>query len=369
MTAFAAVAGTASPGTMTWARRVFAEEMASLGVVCDERAALDAELDSLAMFHGVSRRYLLSTYVEEPTIRLFARRAGAAATGLDAGLLLARARLGEDHPEAADWPEEVRNYLIDHLAARQGALEYAQATTGGRLGIEETGLLRFRYTDPSGLASALDPGTGSVLVLTIQHPDVLGPGRALRADPSWGRPLFEWAYGLMEDSYRNSTGIDAGRLIWAWADLATVLAVQRPELAVDGAIDSFGAANGNPKAVAVLARVPAERCLLTSHLLFDGFVLRGRYAAVDFDDAMAVHRRFGRCKLDPSDPADPIRDTVIRSWVDRLLVGADRADVRLQVCLDRIEPDEIVAVQRLNMGTRPAHGAGPSTAPEKLDPR
>jgi len=360
------VTGSPSPGTITWARQVFAEEMASMGVVCDERAALDAELDSLAVFHGVSRRHLVAYYIDEPMIRQIARRAATMITGLDAGLLLARAGLDEEYPEAAHWPEEVRNYLIDHLAAHQGALEYAEATTGGRLGVEETGLLRFRYTDPSGLASALDPGPDSVLVLTIQHPDVLVPGRALRADPAWGRPIFEWAYRLMEDSYRNSTGIDARRLIWAWADLATVAAAQRPELAVAGAIDQFGAANGNPKAVAVLALVPVERCLFTSHLLFDGFVLRGRYAASDIDDALAVHHRFGRCHLDPSDPADPIRDTVIASWVERLLVGADRADVRLQVCLDRIEPEEIVAVVPLKLGARPATSGGQSTAPERL---
>ncbi|MHB1445946.1 MAG: hypothetical protein ACYCTI_01285 [Acidimicrobiales bacterium] len=362
----------ASPGTITWARQVFAEEMTALGVVCDERAALDGELDALAVFHGISRRYLVQTYLEESTIRAFARRAATAATGLDPGLLVARAGLDEDYPEAAGWPEEIRNYLIDHRAAHQGAVEYAQATTGGRLGIEETGLLRFRYTDPSGLASALDPGGGSVAVLTIQHPDVLVPGRALRADPAWGRPIFEWAYRLMEDSYRNSTGIDAARLIWAWADLATVAAAQRPELAVAGAIDSFGAANGNPEAVAVLARVPVERCLFTSHLLFDGFVLRGRYAASDIEDALGVHRRFGRTHLDPSDPADPIRDTVIASWVERLLGGADRADVRLQVCLDRIEPDEILSVVPLKLGPRPATSGGQSTAPERLvnaDPR
>ncbi len=342
--------------------------MANLGVVCDERAALDAELDSMATLHGVSRRYVV-TYLQEPTVRLIARRAATAATGLDAGLLSAASRLDEEHPEAADWPGEVRNYLIDHLAAHQGALEYAEATTGGRLGIEETGLLRFRYTDPSGLAGARDPGPDSVLVLTIQHPDALARGRVLRADPAWGRPIFEWAYRLMEDAYRNSTGIQAGRLIWAWADLATVAAAERPELAVAGAIDQFGAANGNPEAVAVLARVPAERCLFSSHLLFDGFVLRGRYAASDIEDALGVHRRFGRTHLDPSDPADPIRDTVIASWVERVLGGADRAEVRLQVCLDRIEADEIVAVVPLNLGARPATTDGQSTAPVRLAKR
>ncbi|HUZ43685.1 MAG TPA: hypothetical protein VMU63_04720 [Acidimicrobiales bacterium] len=73
--------------------------MTALGVVCDERAALDAELEAMAALHGVTRRYVVS-YLGEPTVRLIARRAATAATGLDAGLLSAASRLDEEHPEA-----------------------------------------------------------------------------------------------------------------------------------------------------------------------------------------------------------------------------------------------------------------------------
>ncbi len=60
------------------------------------------------------------------------------------------------------------------------------------------------------------------------------------------------AYRLMEDSYRSSTGFQVGR------------------------------------------------CLFTSHLLFDGFVLRGRCAAADTDDGLAVYRRFARTASSPT---------------------------------------------------------------------
>jgi hypothetical protein len=147
----------------------------------------------------------------------------------------------------------------------------------------------------------------------------------------------------MVSTYRRRTEITCDRLIWAWADAAMVGAGHYPELIHPGARRLL-AGSGSHGQVVVIARVPAGRCLITSHVLWDALVLRGRLIPLDLEDALAFHAAHGSCLLN-QDADSPADDAIFHSWRDRCFrVSPDPADYRLQVCLDRIEPDEIVGL-------------------------
>jgi hypothetical protein len=103
---------------------------------------------------------------------------------------------------------------------------------------------------------------------------------------------------------------------------------------------------GEPEAAAVVARVPKERCLFSSHIVWDGLVLRGRYIPTDVEDALCFHAAHGSTRLDEDDPGTEVGHAIVDSWLERFFwAPADRScDVRLQVCVDRIDPDEIIQV-------------------------
>lgn len=332
-------------GTLRRARQCFAGELARLDVVLDERAVLDALLDEMADQIGVSRSTLVSTYLTEDVVVGMAGRAATETTGWDPALHVARQLVMGEHPEAAGWPDPVRNYLIDHINTRTSSQAVARAYLGDVATVEEVGLLRFGYRLRADLADELGPdgADATIPVVTVQHRDLVERPGPLRADPGWGRPGFEWAYELMRGAYRRRTGTECARLVWAWADFAISAAAHRPDLAGPDARDHL-AALAEPDTVIVVARIPVDRCLATSHILWDGAVLRGRYIPLDIDDAVRFHGRHGSCRLDDDHRSD-LSAAVIDSWADRLFpTGADWSEVRLQVCADRIEPDEIVDI-------------------------
>jgi hypothetical protein len=339
-------------GTTRWAREIFAQELDRLGVACDRRRALDDRLDEIAEWMSVSRTQVIRAYLTADSVRSIAQQVAMAVTGRDISLLEAAVVVAEAHPEAAEWPQAVRNYLIDHVSAGGAAGSYVEAFGARRVSVEDLGLFRFRYRDSSDLVGELGYGAGgAVPVVSIQHPDLVARRGPLRADPDWGRPHFEWAYKFVHACYGAQSGGPCPRLLWAWADLPTCVAAHRPDLVAPGALAQL-APVAAPGSVAVAAMVPIERCVFTSHVLFDGLMLRGRYIPNDIDDAIDMHRRFGRCAL-PNDAApDPaLYQAISDSWVHRLFLAPhDWRDVRLQVCVDRIERDEIVSVAPLRGG-------------------
>jgi len=70
------------------------------------------------------------------------------------------------------------------------------------------------------------------------------------------------------------------QLLWTWADLPVCAATHLSALASDEAREHVESL-ADPGAVVVVLTVPFERCLLTSHVLWDAVVLRGRYLARD----------------------------------------------------------------------------------------
>ena len=331
---------------MRRARQLFSEELTQLEVTLDERAALDCLLAEMADQFDISRQTLVRGYLGEATVRELARRAAAEATGWDASLHAASHRVAQEHPESADWPPLVRNYLVDHYAVLSGGDKLAQVFLGGASGVEERGLLRFSYRLPDQVAEALGCVTdGTVAVVSAQHRSLVNPRAPLLADRGWGRPQFEWAYGLMASAYRRLTGIGCDRLVWAWADSAMVTAAHWPHLGAAQARNML-AGIGGPGAVAVVAGVPVERCLFSSHIVWDGLVLRGRYIPTDIEDALRFHAAHGSTQIDNDNRESTVGDAIVQSWVERLFsTPDDRAcDFRLQVCVDRIDPGEIVGV-------------------------
>ncbi|MDQ6948197.1 MAG: hypothetical protein M3256_18500, partial [Actinomycetota bacterium] len=314
------------PGTMRWARQVFADELDRLEVVCEDLRVLDGRLDAMAERVGTSRAYLIRTYLTEDAVRSLARQVSTELTGRDVSLLQAARTVDHDFPAERAWPEEIRNYLIDHVSAGADAATYANKFVGDGLGgeglgVEDLGLFRYRYRDPSNLIGQLGYGINDLVpVVTLQHRDLLDSRTGLRADPQWGRPRFEWAYQLVRAAYAKRTGVACDRMLWAWADLPTCLSADRPDLAAPGSLTQLSGVAPRD-GVAVAARVPASRCLFTSHLLFDGLMLRGRYVPTDIDDALEVHRRFGTCHVDGRTSDKALQEVVIESWVQRLLLA------------------------------------------------
>jgi hypothetical protein len=148
----------------------------------------------------------------------------------------------------------------------------------------------------------------------------------------------------MASAYRRRTGIGCDRLVWAWADSAMVTAAHLPHLGAAQARDML-AGIGGPGTVAVVVRVRVERCLFSSHISWDGLVLRGRYIPTDIDDALRFHAAHGSTQMDNDNRESVVGDAIVQSWVERFLAHADWAcDFRLQVSVDRIEPEEIVEV-------------------------
>jgi hypothetical protein len=375
----------APPGTTRWARQIFAQELDRLGVACDARA-LDDRLDEIAERMWVSRTQVIRSYLTAANLRSIAQQVAMAVTGRDISVLEAAVVVAEAHPEAREWPQAVRDYLIDHVSADDAAASYVESFGARGVNVEDLGLFRFRYRDYFDLVGELGYGAGgAVPVVSIQHPDLVARRGPLRADAGWGRPHFEWAYKFVHACYGAQSGGPCPRLLWAWADLPTCVAAHRPDLVAPGALAQLApvAVAGS---VAVAAMVPIERCVFTSHVLFDGLMLRGRYIPSDIDDALDMHRRFGRCAL-PSDaaPDKELYEAISDSWVHRLFLAPhDWRDVRLQVCVDRIERDEIVSVTPLGGGMlqgggMPAAMLGgtfeaaleppPGIEPERLDRR
>ena len=247
-------------GTVRRARQLFAAELARLDVLVDERCALDALLDEMASQVGVSRSYPVKAYLTEAAVVGMARRAATEATGWDAALHDARRRVVSEHPQTAGWPEQVRNYLIDHVSTRSSSEQMAVAYLGDGAGIDEVGLLRFRYRVADGLADALGCGgsEGTIPIVTVQHRHLVDRSGPLSADRAWGRPCFEGAYEFMRAAYRRRVGVDCERLVWAWADAATCAAAHRPDLVGPDARHHLGTL-ADPGTVLVAARVPVER--------------------------------------------------------------------------------------------------------------
>jgi hypothetical protein len=329
-----------------------------LDVSLDERAALDGLLDEMTDQFGISRQNLVRSYLSEETVRELARRAAT-----DGSLHAASQLVAQDYPESTLWPVLVRNYMIDHYAARFGAAILARMFFGEGAGVGELGLFRFGYRLPDKVAEAIgSTDDGTVAVVSAQHRSLVKPGVPLVADPGWGRPEFEWAYELMSSAYCRRTGIACNRLVWAWADTAMVAAARYPHLMEAGARE-MSAGIGGPGAVAVVAKVPVERCLFSSHVVWDSLVLRGRYIPTDIEDALCFHAAHGSTRIDDDDPRSAAGDAIVESWVERFFLSpADRScDIRLQVCVDRIDPDEIVDVVDID-----GHRAGP--APWIIDP-
>lgn len=332
-------------GSLRRARQLFSEELTRLEVTLDERAALDCLLDEMADQFDISRQTLVRGYLGEETVRELARRAVAEATGWDASLHAALQRVAQERPDSAEWPSLVRNYLVDHYAVRSGGDKLAQVFLGADSGVEERGLLRFGYRLPNQVAEALScVPDGTVAVVSAQHRSLMNPRGPLVADRRWGRQQFEWAYELMTSAYRRQTGRGCDRLLWAWADSAMVTAAHWPHLGAQ-ARDML-AGIGGPGTVAVVARVPVERCLFSSHVIWDGLVLRGRYIPTDIDDALRFHAAHGSTQMGSDNGESVVGDAIVDSWVERFFsTPADRAcDFRLQVCVDQIEPEEIVEV-------------------------
>lgn len=333
-------------GSLRRARQLFSEELTRPGVILDERAALDCLLDEMADQFDISRQTLVRGYLAEETVRELARRAAGEATGWDASLHAASQQVAQEHPDSTDWPPLVRNYLVDHYAVRSGGDKLAQLFLGEASGVEERGLLRFRYRLPNPVAEALSCGAdGKVAVVSAQHRSLVNPQVPLLADRGWGRPQFEWAYELVSAAYRRQTGIGCDRLVWAWADSAMVTAAHWPHLGSAQARDML-AGIGGPGAVGVVARVPVERCLFSSHIIWDSLVLRGRYIPTDIDDALRFHAAHGSTQMDKNNRKSVVGDAIVQSWLERFFsTPGDRAcDFRLQVCVDRIDPEEIVEV-------------------------
>lgn len=333
-------------GSLRRARQLFSEELTRLEVTLDERAALDCLLDEMADQFDISRQTLVRGYLGEEAVRELARRAAAEATGSDASLHAASERVAQEHPESADWPLLVRNYLVDHYAVRSGADRLAQVFLGEGAGVEERGLLRFGYCLPHRVAEALScVADDTVAVVSAQHRSLVSPGLPLVADRGWGRPQFEWAYELVASAYRRRTGIGCDRLVWAWADSAMVTAAHWPHLGAAQARNML-AGIGGPGAVAVVARVPVERCLFSSHIVWDGLLLRGRYIPTDIEDALRFHVAHGSTQMGDDNRESVVGDAIVESWLERFFsTPADRAcDFRLQVCVDRVDPEEIVEV-------------------------
>ena len=340
-------------GSLRRARQVFSEELARLGVILDERAALDGLLDEMTDQVGMSRQRLVRSYLRNDTVRQMARRAAT-----EGSLQAASRAVAQDYPEAADWPASVRNYMIDHYAARSGAAILARMFFGEGAGVEELGLFRFRYGHPGSAAEALgSTADGTVAVVSAQHRSLVERGMPLVADGGWGRPEFEWAYELMLAVYRRRTGVDCDRLLWAWADSAMTAAAHCPHLVTAGARELL-AGIAEPEAVAVVARVPVERCLFSSHIIWDGLVLRGRFIPTDIEDALCFHAAYGSTRIDDGDRRSVVGDAIVDSWLERFFwASADRScDVRLQVCVDRIHPEEIIEVVDVD-----GHRAAPSS--------
>ncbi|MHB1533187.1 MAG: hypothetical protein ACYC1D_00975 [Acidimicrobiales bacterium] len=304
-------------GTLRRARQLFSEELTQLEVTPDERAALDCLLDKMADQFDTSRQTLVSGYLGEETVRELARRAAAEATGWDASLHAASQRVAQEHPDSADWPPLVRNYLVDHYAVRSGGDKLAQLFLGGSSGVEERGLLGFSYRLPDQVADALScVADGTVAVVSAQHRSLVNPRVPLLADRGWGRPQFEWAHELMASAYRRLTGIGCNRLVWAWADSAMVTAAHWPQLGAARAREML-AGIGGPGAVAVVAMVPAERCLFSSHIVWDGLLLRGRYIPTDIEDALRFHAAHGSTQIDNDNRESMVGDAIVQSWVER----------------------------------------------------
>lgn len=357
-------------GTLRRARQFFAAELTRLDVALDERAALDALLDEMADQIGVARSTLVRSYLSEDGVMGMARQAATEATGWDPALHVARQLVMTEHPEAAGWPDSVRNYLIDHISTRMSSQAMARSCLGDLAAVEEVGLLRFRYRlQPDDLADGLGPdrADATIPVVTVQHRELVDRPGPLRADSGWGHPGFEWAYELMHATYRHRTGVECDRLVWAWADVVINAAAHGADVAGPDAQDLL-AAIADPGMVIVAARVPVDRCLATSYVLWDGAVLRGRYIPLDIDDALRFHAHHGSCLLD-DDHESTLSTAVIHSWVDRLFPARpDWSDVRLQVCVDRIEPDEIVDVLDVAqpMSRRPRGCLNPAVRPQRL---
>lgn len=326
------------PGTMRWARDAFREALEQYGVALDERAALDRRLDKVARRVGVTRQTVLAGgYVNEHAIRAFAADAASEATGTDPTLLRASVIAARARTDFGELPKQVRNYLIDHEAERIAAVEHDHALTGAALGIAERGLLHYAYAEPDRVRRDLDHGT-TVPIVSFQHRDAVQDGSDLVADRVWGRPTFEWAYQYLLDEYRGRGGPQCERLLWAWSDLALVHAVVNRR--DDSTTMRLLAAMATNDQVIVIARVPADRLLLSSHALWDGLVLRGRYVPSSIEDAAAFYDQYGSCAITHGAPSEPIID----SWHDRVFSTGAWDDVRLQVCLDRIAPNEIADV-------------------------
>jgi len=326
------------PGTMRWARDIFHDALLQYGVVLDERHALDVRLDKVGNRVGVTRQTVLAGgYVNEQAIRAFAAEAATEHTGTDPTLLRAAVIAADTWDTFTSLPEDVRNYLIDHEAERIAATEHDLALTDGELGIQERGLLHYGYAQPAPVRRRLEHGS-VIPIVSFQHRDAVREGGDLTADRAWGRPTFEWAYRHLLDEYRNRISQGAERLLWGWADLALVYAVVKRR--DDSTIMRVLAGMATADQVIVVARVPEERLLPSSHALWDGLVLRGRYVPTDVDDAIRFVEQHGSCAVTRGAPPEPI----LESWHQHVFANGAWDDVRLQVCLDRIAATEITDI-------------------------
>ncbi len=108
----------------------------------------------------------------------------------------------------------------------------------------------------------------------------------------------------------------------------------------------------------VLARLPIERCLFSAFGLWDRFVLRGRYVPTDLADAVDFYHRHP--SLDDSKDMKVARDEVLTSWSTRVFQSPPCSNIeRLQICVDRIEPHEIVALSEIESVVDPNLQYGP----------
>ena len=86
---------------------------------------------------------------------------------------------------------------------------------------------------------------------------------------------------------------------------------------------------------------------MTSHFLWDGFVLRGRYVPSSVDDAINFYDRHGTLHFQGIERRsdDPqLVDEVLASWHDRVFNAAyTGSELKLQATVTRIERVAVVA--------------------------
>ena len=313
-----------------------------LGVVVpDAKARVRQWLDERAerMMHQ-RRSFVAGGYVTRTLAERLGMWLAQEATGLQVDLLRARTNLRRSWPSFGGLPAEVQGLAIDVEAERLRSADWHALVAAGEPIAAQLGVWRYRSLPPDER-----PGEGEIDVVTVQDRALLERGgAAVVANTAWGRPPFEWAYEVMATVHRAKTG-QAGRLLWVWADPWLVRTARMPTQSTARARSAIADLASSPSQRLLVVRLPRSSITMSAHFLWDGFVLRGRYAPRSIDDAVDFHARHGTLRLAVIDGrGSQLFEEIVTSWVETVFAANYiGTELRLQATVTRIESSSMIA--------------------------